>query len=103
MSGWFTITIGPGAMPWIIMAPSIRAMVALPGMPRDRVGIKAVWAEALLAASGAAMPSIAPLPKRDGPARTRFSTTLLIKAATVFSVPEYGRATVRVGGCRYVL
>src|SRR3546814_16166063 len=39
MSGWFTITIDPGAMPWIIMPPSIRAMVVLPGMPRDRKGV----------------------------------------------------------------
>jgi hypothetical protein len=42
------------------------AMVALPGMPSDKVGMKAVWTAALLAVSGAAMPSIAPLPKRPG-------------------------------------
>src|SRR5207344_1720953 len=53
-------------MPWIIIAPTISAMMALPGMPRVSSGMKLVCAPALLAASGAATPSIAPRPKRSG-------------------------------------
>ena len=36
--------------------------------------MKAAWAAELLAASGAATPSIAPLPNRSGSLETRFST-----------------------------
>ena len=64
------ITCGPGVMPWIIKAPSISAMVALPGMPSVSVGMKEVCAAALLATSGAATPSIAPLPKPEGSLRS---------------------------------
>jgi hypothetical protein len=35
--------------------------------------MKAAWAAALFAASGAAMPSMAPLPKRSGCFEMRFS------------------------------
>ena len=49
-------------------------MTALPGMPSVSVGMNAVCAAALLAASGAATPSIAPLPKRDGSRAIFFST-----------------------------
>jgi hypothetical protein len=43
-------------------------------MPSDNVGTKAVCAAALLALSGAAMPYIAPFPKREGSRAMRFST-----------------------------
>ena len=60
--GCWVITNGPGAIPWIIIAPSMSAITALDGMPRVSMGIKEVWAPALFAASGAATPSIAPVP-----------------------------------------
>jgi len=53
-------------MPWIVNAPSISAMVPLPGMPSVSVGMKAHCAAALLADSGPATASMAPLPKRSG-------------------------------------
>ena len=43
-SGLAVITCGPGAMPWMIIAPSISAMVALPGMPSVSVGMNVVCA-----------------------------------------------------------
>ena len=73
-SGLRVITEGPGWTPFMISAPRISAMVALPGMPSVSVGMKAVWAAALLAASGAATPSIAPWPKRDGSFASFFSS-----------------------------
>src|SRR3954467_15389309 len=61
-------------MPWIVSAPSIRAIVALAGMPRVSVGMNLHCASALFADSGPATPSIAPLPKRDGSLAIFFST-----------------------------
>ncbi len=55
-------------------AAKIRAMDALPGMPRVRSGTKELVAAALLAASGAATPSTAPRPNRSGWRLRRFST-----------------------------
>ena len=49
-------------MPWMIIAPTISAMTGLDGIPNVSMGINEVCAPALLAASGAATPSIAPLP-----------------------------------------
>ena len=66
-------TFGPGAIPWMIIAPIIRAMTGLAGMPKVSMGMKEVCAAALLADSGAATPSIAPLPKRSGVLETFFS------------------------------
>ena len=37
-SGWEVMTLGPGVMPWISIAPPIRAITALEGMPRLREG-----------------------------------------------------------------
>ena len=67
------MTFGPGMMPWIVIAPTISAITALGGMPSVSSGMKAVCAPALLADSGPATPSIAPLPKRDGSAAIFFS------------------------------
>ena len=61
-------------MPWMVMAPTIRAMTALGGMPNVSSGMKEVWAPALLAASGPATPSMAPRPKREGSRAIFFST-----------------------------
>jgi len=52
----------PGAMPWMSIAPIISAMTGFDGMPSVSSGMKEVCAPALLAASGAATPSTAPLP-----------------------------------------
>ena len=65
---------GPGRMPWIIKATKIMAIDAFPGMPNVNRGMKEEVEAALLAASGAATPSIAPLPNRSGCLERRFST-----------------------------
>ena len=46
----------------MIMAPIISAMTGFDGMPSVNMGMNEVCAPALLAASGPATPSIAPLP-----------------------------------------
>jgi len=61
-SGCLSMTAGPGMIPWIIMAPTMRAMTAFDGRPSVSMGMKDVCDPALLAASGAATPSMAPLP-----------------------------------------
>ena len=73
-AGWLVITEGPGVMPWIIMAPSIMAMIELDGMPRVSSGMKDDWAPALLADSGAATPSTIPVPNCSGVLETFFSS-----------------------------
>ncbi len=55
-------------------APSISAMIASPGMPRVRVGMKADCAAALLALSGAEIPAMFPVPNVSGAREVRFST-----------------------------
>ena len=72
-SGRSVITCGPGWMPWMIIAPTIRAITAFDGMPSVSSGMNEVCAPALFADSGAATPSMAPLPKRDGSLARRFS------------------------------
>ncbi len=61
-------------MPWIIMPPIISAITGLDGMPSVSIGMNEVCAAALFAASGAATPSIAPLPKRSGVREIFFSS-----------------------------
>ena len=73
-SGVLVMICGPGWMSWMISAPTISAITALDGMPSVSIGMNEVWAPALLAASGPATPSIAPLPKRDGSEDIFFST-----------------------------
>ena len=73
-SGFLVMTSGPGWMPWMIMAPTIRAMTALDGMPSVSIGMNEVCEAALLAASGAATPSTAPLPKISGVLEIFFSS-----------------------------
>ena len=72
--GRSVITRGPGAMPWIISAPIIIAMVGLPGMPKVNIGMNEVCAPALLADSGAATPLMSPWPNRRGGRATFFSS-----------------------------
>ena len=52
----------------------IIAIIGLEGTPRVSIGMKEVCEAALLAASGAATPSMAPLPKRAGSPLTFFSS-----------------------------
>ena len=65
-SGWSVISCGPGGMPCSSSAPNITAIVPLAGMPSVRSGMNEEVAAALLAVSGEATPSTAPLPKRCG-------------------------------------
>ena len=53
-------------MPWMIIAPTINAIVGLDGIPSVSIGMKDVCAPALFAASGAATPSTAPRPNSPG-------------------------------------
>ena len=75
-SGLRVITIGPGWMLWIIIAPNISAITAPVGMPIVSSGMKHVCAAALLAASGPATPRMLPVPSGNSPLRsgTFFST-----------------------------
>ena len=73
-AGCSVITDGPGWMPWMIIAPIISAMTGLDGIPSVSIGMKEVCAPALLADSGAATPSMAPLPKRLGSLAIFFSS-----------------------------
>ena len=58
--------MGPGTNPQITMPPSKRAVVGDPGMPRVSIGSNDPVEAALFAVSGAATPSIFPLPKLSG-------------------------------------
>ena len=71
--GFWLIIRGPGCRPWMMKAPSSSAMMTLGGMPRVISGMKAPPAAALLAASGPATPSMAPLPNRSGVRESFFS------------------------------
>ena len=64
-SGSSCIKVGPGIILCIINAPSITAVTISPGIPRAIIIISAPPAVALLAASGATMPSYSPFPKLD--------------------------------------
>ena len=88
-SGRSVITCGPGVMPWIIIAPTISAMTGLDGMPSVSTGMNEVCAPALLADSGPATPSMAPLPKRDGSLAIFFSRVYAAKDAS--TAPPPGR------------
>ena len=71
--GLLVITCGPGWIEWIVIAPTISAITALPGMPSVSSGMNDVCDPALFALSGPATPWIAPLPKRDGSLAIFFS------------------------------
>ena len=86
-SGFFSKSIGPGRKPHIIRPPSMIAVVAEPGMPSVSIGTIAAVAAALFADSGAATPSIAPLPNCSGCADTFFSTVYERNDATVGPAP----------------
>lgn len=56
----------PGCSPWIYIALKNNAAGALPGIPRDKSGIKEPPVTALLAASDAIIPSTDPFPNSSG-------------------------------------
>ena len=58
----------------MISAPIISAITGFDGMPSVSIGMNEVCAPALLAASGAATPSIAPLPNSAECRDTFFSS-----------------------------
>ena len=59
-------SIGPGTSPHMTMPPNSNAVVGEPGMPRVSIGSNDPVEAALFAVSGAATPSMAPLPNRSG-------------------------------------
>jgi hypothetical protein len=94
-SGRWVMKSGPGWMPWMTSAPRRSAVTALPGMPSDSSGIMLPPTAALLADSGPATPSIAPLPKREGSRATRRSTAYDMNAAVTGPPPGTSPAEVR--------
>src|SRR5215207_6463083 len=74
-NGSFSNNVGPGWIPYETKAVSITAAVALVGNPSDSIGTSVPAAEALLAASGPATPSIAPWPNSSGCLESFFSVT----------------------------
>ena len=66
ISGRISNSIGPGCTPSIISAPSMTAVVPELGMPIASIGMMEAVADALFAASGAATPTMSPLPKFSG-------------------------------------
>ena len=65
-AGSLVSSSGPGSMPQPWSAASMIAAVALVGSPRASIGTRVPAAEALLAASGPATPSMAPWPNSSG-------------------------------------
>ena len=57
---------GPGWMPWMVMAPSITAVTASPGMPKAMMVTSEPATLELLDDSEAMMPSGMPVPNRSG-------------------------------------
>ena len=72
-SGLLSNSSGPGCRPYCWKAASMMAAVAEVGRPSDRRGASVPAAAALLAASGPATASIAPLPNSSGFLDSRFS------------------------------
>ena len=64
---------GPGRIPWTSRAPIMTAAVPEPGTPRTSSGIMAPPVAALLALSGAATPSMIPVPNFSGCLEILFS------------------------------
>ena len=85
-SGSFSNRSGPGASPHIISPPSRTAPVPDPGIPSARSGANAPAAAALFAASEAAIPSIAPVP-RGSSLLNFFCTAYPIKEPVVAPAP----------------
>jgi len=87
ISGYWEKRIGPGLTPSIISAPSMTAVVPEPGMPSVSSGTIAPAAQELFAASGAASPSMAPLPNFSGVLLRFFSIAYDMKVAMLAPIP----------------
>lgn len=72
-SASFTKKEGPGEMPSIISAPIMMAVAPEPGTPKVSIGTMAPMEAALLAHSGAATPSITPVPNSSPRFEVRFA------------------------------
>jgi hypothetical protein len=70
----FDISWGPGCRPYMVKTNSSSAVVGDPGMPRVNSGTMPPPTPALLAASGPATASMAPLPNSSGFFDSRFSS-----------------------------
>ena len=86
-SGCWMKSSGPGCRPSMSRAPSMMAVVPLPGIPRHSRWIRDPPAAALLADSGPATPSIAPLPSSSLCLLTFFSRPYETKLATAAPAP----------------
>src|SRR5699024_9286444 len=86
-SGFCSMSKGPGCKPHIRNPANRTAVAPDPGIPIVINGTIAPTEAALLAASGPATPSTAPLPKRSGRLETAFSTLYDINDATVAPAP----------------
>ena len=84
---------GPGLTPWIINPVRITAVVALPGIPRAKVGTIAPPVAALFAASAPAIPSIEPFPNSSGFFENLLASEYPIKEATV--PPSAGNTPIK--------
>ncbi len=79
--GCVIIIIGPGWMPWMIIAASSTAEGAEPGMPSASAGMMWPGTEAMSPVSAAIRPSIEPLPKSS------FSRVVAFAAAYDIQAP----------------
>ena len=74
IAGCSLMNSGPGVIPWTMSAASRTAGIGPVGTPRASMGTRAPSLAALLADSGPATPSMAPLPNRSGCLESRRST-----------------------------
>ncbi len=87
--GWFTISIGPGWAPWMIIAAINTAAGAEPGIASASAGISAPGMAALSPVSAAIRPSTDPLPNSSRSRLARFAAAYEVHAA--MSSPTPGR------------
>ncbi len=87
ISGCSRINRGPGCTPWMRKALSSTAITTLGAMPRVSSGIIEPPVAALFAASGAATPSIIPVPKRSGCFESRRSSAYEMKVGMIAPIP----------------
>lgn len=89
-----TKSFGPGISPWMVSAPKIMAEVAEPGIPNASNGTNEPPTAALLALSGAIIPSSWPLPNKSFCFEDLLASPYPIKDAMAPPVP--GRMPIMV-------
>ena len=87
ISGWSSISRGPGCRPQIMSAPRITAAVGDPGIPRVTSGSSEPTSALDAADSGATTPSSAPVPNFSGFLANFFARPYPTKDAGVAPVP----------------